>query len=133
MIRTRRLLPPSPRRGLPEPVVPMINVVFLLLIFFLMTAQFTPQPPLDIVPPTAETDPTAQSGTPLFLGRDGTLAYRDLRGDAALATALQAARTTPTLDLHVDAAAPAADLAQLLSDIRAQWPGPVRLITRASP
>ena len=133
MIGARRLLPPSPRRVMPEPVVPMINVVFLLLIFFLMTAQFTPPPPVEITPPVAVTDPAAQTGTPLFLGRDGTLAYLDQRGASALEAALQAAQGTPALDLHVDAAAPATDLAQLLSDIRAHWPGPVRLITQATP
>lgn len=32
------------RRSRPESVVPMINIVFLLLIFFLMTAQIAPPP-----------------------------------------------------------------------------------------
>lgn len=133
MIRSRRLLPPATRRVMPEPVVPMINVVFLLLIFFLMTARFASPPPLDVTPPVALADPTAQGGVPLYLGRDGTLAYLDLRGSAALAAALQAAQAAPALDLHVDAAAPATDLAQLLTQIGQHWPGAVRLITQATP
>ena len=40
--------PHTPR----ESVVPMINVVFLLLIFFLMTAQITAPTPVEVTPPS---------------------------------------------------------------------------------
>ncbi|MGR3522560.1 MAG: biopolymer transporter ExbD, partial [Paracoccus sp. (in: a-proteobacteria)] len=34
----------------------MINVVFLLLIFFLLTAQIAPAPPFDVTPPDSRSD-----------------------------------------------------------------------------
>ncbi|NHX27772.1 biopolymer transporter ExbD, partial [Escherichia coli] len=43
--------PQHPRRDRGENIVPMINVVFLLLIFFLMTAQIGPPAPIDVTPP----------------------------------------------------------------------------------
>ena len=51
--------PDPPRRKPPESIVPMINVVFLLLIFFLMTAQIAPPDPFEINPPDS-----AQAGDP---------------------------------------------------------------------
>lgn len=130
MIRRRAgFLPDTARRVMPEPVVPMINVVFLLLIFFLMTAQFIPPPPVEVTPPEADAAPQAAPGARLYLDRDGTLAFNDLRGDAALAAAI----TAPTLDIHADAQAPANVLAQLLSQLGQHEGGEVRLITQGAP
>lgn len=42
---------PPKRRPRAESIVPMINVVFLLLIFFLMTAQIAPPDPFEVAPP----------------------------------------------------------------------------------
>jgi biopolymer transport protein ExbD len=47
------LRPPEPPRR-PEPVLPMVNLVFLLLVFFLMVATLAPPPPVAIEPPRAE-------------------------------------------------------------------------------
>lgn len=109
-------------------IVPMINVVFLLLVFFLMTASLTPPPPLAITAPTAETprgDP--QPGT-LYIGADGSLVFDGALGDAALA-ALAAARRDGPLPIMADAAYPAADLARLLPRLAALGVGDIRLIT----
>ena len=45
--------PRRPARPARENIVPMINVVFLLLVFFVMTAQIAPPDPFDIAPPEA--------------------------------------------------------------------------------
>ena len=45
-----------PRRSPPESVVPMINVVFLLLIFFLISAQISPPDPFETRLPVAQSD-----------------------------------------------------------------------------
>jgi biopolymer transport protein ExbD len=109
-------------------IVPMINVVFLLLVFFLMTASLTPPPPLAITAPTADTpriDP--QPGT-LHIGADGMLAYGDAMGDAVLA-ALARRPAEGALPILADAAYPAADLARLLPELAALGITEIRLIT----
>ena len=40
-----RLAPPSSKRSKPEPTIALINIVFLMLIFFIVAAQIAP--PLD--------------------------------------------------------------------------------------
>ena len=71
-----------------EAIVPMINVVFLLLIFFLMTATIAPPDPLDVVPPEAGADPANPTERVLHLGAEGAMAYGAERGEAALAAAI---------------------------------------------
>lgn len=75
------------RRAPAEAMVPMINIVFLLLIFFLLSATIAPPDPFDVTLPGA----TAQDGADtsgrmvLHVSADGEMAYGDLRGDAAIA------------------------------------------------
>ena len=54
--------PRNPRMAQDRAIVPMINVVFLLLVFFLMTASLTPPPPREITAPVAPHAP-ARSAT----------------------------------------------------------------------
>ena len=102
----------------------MINVVFLLLIFFLISARMTPPDPFAITPPHAQAEAEALGDFALFVSADGQLGYRDTLGDGALVS-LAVARSAhcattdcvaipPRLTLRADAALPAARLAQLL-------------------
>ncbi len=68
-----------PRR---ESVVPMINVVFLLLIFFLMTAQISPPEPFEVNPPESSAKAPADGDRILYVSAEGELAYGDLRGES---------------------------------------------------
>lgn len=110
---------PKPRRP-SEPALPMINVVFLLLIFFLMSAQIAPPPLLAVTPPRTEAPneakPEARAEHTLYLGAKGEIAFGPLSGDAVWA----ALRDLPqaegaTLHIRADAALPADDLARALS------------------
>ena len=69
---------PPRRRG--EGVLPMINVVFLLLIFFLMTATLAPPEPFEIVLPTAEGANTDADDLVLYMSADAELAFGTTRG-----------------------------------------------------
>ncbi len=104
------LAPPTRRRTAPEPVVAMINVVFLLLIFFLMTAQIGAPAPFEIVLPRAKGGDPERAVT-LYLSAGGELAFHDLRGEAALR---DAATHTP-LTVQADARLPAQRLAKVLA------------------
>lgn len=107
--------PPRPARG--ENIVPMINIVFLLLIFFLLTATIAPPDLFPVTPPEAE-GVTAQlpPGTPLHVSADGALALGPLRDEEALAAL--AGHGVP-LVLRADAALPGSELASLLTRLSA--------------
>lgn len=99
-----------PPRG--EPIVPMINVVFLLLVFFLMTAQITPPDPFEVTAPTGAGADAVTGDTPLFVGAEGQMAYADARGQDVFAALAARPRGAP-LPVRIDAAAPAVVLARL--------------------
>ncbi|MBN2761331.1 MAG: biopolymer transporter ExbD [Rhodobacteraceae bacterium] len=117
--------PPSRPRGPRESVVPMINVVFLLLIFFLMSAQIAPPDPVDIMPPSvALADrPAPTDMQVLWLGGEGVLLTAD--GLAPDMGALGSA-----VSLRADADAPAADLARVLRDLASAGVREVTLVAR---
>lgn len=121
----------TPRRRRPaESIVPMINVVFLLLVFFLMTATIAPPEPLEITPPGAEVGAEVQAGAVLLAAADGTLVFGAARGEAALVAATAAAREADgTLALRADAALEGAALARLLARIAAGGVERVDLVT----
>ncbi|MFX0546035.1 ExbD/TolR family protein [Roseovarius sp. S1116L3] len=131
-----------PRRKPSDSIVPMINVVFLLLIFFLMTAQIAPPFPIDVSPPTAqEAGAPAEADLTLYLSADGALAFEDATGPAAL-RALARARepicaggpwpctdTAPPLILRADGSASGAALARLMGQLAEAGFAQVQLVT----
>lgn len=109
-------LPRRARRGDPG-IVPMINVVFLLLIFFLMNATLTPGASSDIDLPLSATATAAEPEAALVLGADGGLAWGAARDDAAI-DAIAAATAAGRLDrvmIRADATAEGAALARLMT------------------
>lgn len=126
-MRRRALIAPRARRSAREPVVPMINVVFLLLIFFLMTAQIVPPAPFDLTLPNASGDEdTGQKA--LYISASGEIAYDTFRGEAALAQAVAATADSP-LRLYADATLPAATLAKVLAQLTALGATGVEIVT----
>ena len=106
-----------------ESIVPMINVVFLLLVFFLMAATIAPPDPFATEPPVAEAGVAADRGDVLFVGAGGDLAYGDVRGDAVFGTVLPGA---PLL-VRADARLAASDLAAVLARLSAAGISEIRL------
>lgn len=107
----------TPRRSPPESVVPMINVVFLLLVFFLMTSSLTPPEPIAVQPPTATGAQAERRANVLFIGSDGTLAFEAARGEAAV-TAF-AAVAGEAAQLRADGGVEAAVVARVLKQLAA--------------
>jgi len=110
--------PPRPARRARENIVPMINVVFLLLIFFLMTAQITPPEPFDVTPPGSTSDAPADAPATLFVSANGTLAFHEVKGDAVFAALANLDKSDP-LQIRADATLKAVDLARLLPKLAA--------------
>jgi biopolymer transport protein ExbD len=105
-----RIARPARPRRLHESVVPMINVVFLLLVFLMITADLAPPPPLPVEPPRAAAGPPPPGAVEVTAAADGTLAMGALRGAAVLA----ALPPDGGVLLRADAGMPAAELARLL-------------------
>lgn len=119
--------PLTPRRQIRESVVPMINVVFLLLIFFLMSAQIAPPDPVSITPPMAQyTDQPLTAGDRVaWLDAEGLLYAQGVTGAQALS--VLSADPGPLI-LRADAAMPAALFARVLHELGAAGLDDVTLV-----
>ncbi|MFD2112003.1 ExbD/TolR family protein [Thiorhodococcus fuscus] len=73
----------SERTGNDEQLIPLINVIFLMLIFFMLSGRIAPSDPFEIEPPVSTEAPQAQAPEPrqrtLLIGADGA---RALDGEA---------------------------------------------------
>ena len=108
---------PPQRKPQGESIVPMINVVFLLLIFFLMTAQIAPPEPFEVAPPTAQKAAGTAADQVIYLSDKGVLQFQDSQGVAAIA-ALTPHGAKPTLILRADGGAKGHRLAGVMADLR---------------
>lgn len=127
------------RRTPPESIVPMINVVFLLLIFFLMTAQIAPPEPFEVTPPTVQEGDPATGSFTLFLGADGTLGFREHTDTQTVLSALQQERqafcraqlecVSPDLTLRADSGVDGRILAGILKQLGGAGFASVELVT----
>lgn len=112
------------RRDRPDSVVPMINVAFLLLIFFLMTAVIAPPDPVDVTPPAADGESADPREGTLFVLADGVLVLGSLRGEAVFG-ALPEGR----LRIRADAGLEGAELARLLARLARSGIAEIDLVT----
>jgi biopolymer transport protein ExbD len=118
--------PEPPRRQ--EPVLPMVNLVFLLLVFFLMVATLAPPAPVPVEPPrVAGAEAADGRGARLHLDAQGVPHFEAATGEAALAAARAAAAEGP-LVLRADRRAPGHALAAALAAL-----GPAQVILLVEP
>ncbi|MDF1727893.1 MAG: biopolymer transporter ExbD [Sulfitobacter sp.] len=110
---------PRPK-GHSEPALPMINVVFLLLIFFLMSAQIVAPPPFEVTPPEAQAGRALAEDLRLQVSATGALALGEAT-DASVWSALAEVenRADRKLLIRADAALPASQLAALMARLSA--------------
>jgi len=93
----------------------MINIVFLLLIFFLMTATLKPPSPFAVDPPESRSILAAEANPTLYLAADGRTVYAGAEGDAAFeAIAAGLAALDGPLVVRADRALPAQAMAAVL-------------------
>ena len=88
-----RLAQQKAKRSAEENIIPLINIVFLLLIFFLLAGTLAPRPPFELEPVAAVQDPNVDvpQGA-LFISASGAMYYEgrvvtpdELRGTVQLA------------------------------------------------
>ena len=76
------------RRSSDASLIPMINVVFLLLIFFLLAAQMRTPDPLEVSAPVSISEMVSDGELTLFIGADGQMKFGDISGPEQLEQAL---------------------------------------------
>ncbi|MFW6076109.1 MAG: biopolymer transporter ExbD [Hyphomicrobiales bacterium] len=88
-------LPPQPSGSPVEPTLALINVVFLLLLFFVVTGTIVYQHDRSILPPTSLLlNPGKAPIDAVYIDAEGTLSFRGQpQGAAEIARALRAAQT----------------------------------------
>ncbi len=94
----------------------MINVVFLLLIFFLMSATLAPTPALDVTPGTAEAEVAPPVEGVLLIDAEGAMAYGAITGEAVFPAIASRGGEDP-LPIRADARLPAVTLARILGEL----------------
>ena len=89
-------------------LTPVIDVVFMLLIFFIMTTTFS-KPVLDVILPASETaEDAGRKGAELVISvkADGTVHHQDRQLNKEELTAVLETRPEALLNLYVDEKAP---------------------------
>ncbi|MGF1503025.1 MAG: ExbD/TolR family protein [Paracoccaceae bacterium] len=120
-----------PPRARADSIVPMINIVFLLLIFFLITAASARPVPFPVAPPGSVAEDRADTRRVLFIAADGRLGYGEDRGDAVyarLAEEAAAEESSRPLLVRADRQLPGAELARVLTRLGQAGIARVRLV-----
>lgn len=118
-------LAPTPRPRA-ESTIALINVVFLMLIFFLVAGQIAAPLDRDVQLIAADKDMAPVPDDALILHADGRITWRGAPADAA---SFAAAHPEGALRLLPDRDVPARDLIALALELRAAGSQEVRLVT----
>lgn len=85
-----------------ESVVPLINIVFLLLIFFMVAGELAAPAPFPLEPPQSSSDLASETrDTELFVGADGRLSLDG--ADVTEGTLVAALGATPPEQVRIAA------------------------------
>lgn len=127
-------LPPIPRRATnaEDNVLPLINVVFLLLIFFMVSGTLIQEPPFALTPPTTRhAEPLDSRQEYLAIGADGRLAWMGeaIQPDALADRLSRRERPDAPLQVRADRRLEARSLTELLAELRAGGVARIQLLT----
>ncbi len=128
-----RFEPPRPRND-EERILPLINVVFLLLIFFMLAGRLAASDPFEIAPPrSASEGPVATQDLLVLVGADGRLALDGEVLDEAALEAAVAERLSKDGDARVrlkaDGRAEATDVVAVMELLRGAGVERLKLLT----
>lgn len=99
-----------------EWVLQFINIVFLILLFFLVNATIQAPPPQDISPPVSiRSEVTAPPAGALFIDRTGTLFWKDAPTTIQKVTSGSGAKPSA---LYADKALPARALVRVITELQ---------------
>lgn len=119
----------GPARRKAEPTVALINVVFLMLVFFLVAGQISASFERDLRLVDAETRPAAAPDDALAVLADGRTLWRGAETTPEHFAAAQLGATGGELRLMPDRALPAGQLLEIAARLRAAGATQVRIVT----
>ncbi len=117
-----------------DAVMPLINIVFLLLIFFMIAGKLSSSDPFEISPPSSVSGENDAAGElTLLVGSAGELA---LDGEVMTETELKAAladrlqgNLEPVMRLKADGGSKATDIIRIMEIVRDAGVGEMNLLT----
>ena len=118
-------LPRPQRRVRGAAILPLINVVFLLLMFIVLAGIVRSPDPFAITPPQASEGEQAEqpdADQTIFVSPSGEVRFRDAMGESAVLeviTALAAQEELSAVTLRADAGTSAARIVKLVEGLRA--------------
>lgn len=138
-----KLVRPNQRVQRDDHLIPLINVIFLMLIFFMAVGRMTPAEPIEVEPPVSTQDLEAETRDKvLVIGADGRMAIgteivsrETLRArlSAWQGTAVGSGTQAPLeLTLKADASITSGLLRETLDLLEAEGIERVRLLTLAA-
>ncbi len=138
-----KLVRPNQRVQRDDHLIPLINVIFLMLIFFMVVGRMTPAEPIEVEPPVSTQDLEAETRDKvLVIGADGRMAIgteivsrETLRArlSAWQGTAAGSGTQAPLeLTLKADASITSGLLRETLDLLEAEGIERVRLLTLAA-
>lgn len=120
---------PRPQRRKPEPTIALINIVFLLLVFFMIAGQISP--PLDDTVSLVRTTELGSRQPPdaAVINADGRVFYRGKEVAPADYPALIESSPDKSVRLIPDRDLPATILVGIVRDFGQQGAGPIWVVT----
>lgn len=120
-----------------EMILPLINVVFLLLIFLMLMGRVSERPALDIDPAKSAQAEEHQQSLTLYVDAEGNMQFRSLlekdeilsalKAEFALAEVESSANEKPEISIRADADADLSKVIYLAREIQAISKGTLKL------
>ena len=105
-----------PSRVKKESIIPMVNVIFLLLIFFLMTSSFIVPDPFDLNKPYADSSNKVSTEERMYISKTGKIFISDKINENAWRYLEQ--NIPEELLLIIDSSFPAKDLLDISEKLK---------------
>lgn len=126
-------LPKTPHRNHGDPIIPLINVIFLLIIFFMVAGSIRPPLALDVQAPESTSEGAAESAPAIVVDRDGRVGIGAAVLDNATLAEWLRGNAIPgegAIAVAADQATPAEKLLDVLDALKAHTSRPVTLTVR---
>jgi len=126
-------VPVSSGKRIDEKIIPMINIVFLLLMFFIIAGSLSEMSHEEVVPPRSSSDtPPASTDIDWILARDGTIILRHKQlslQQLAILVADEGGKLPSYVTLRADANTPSGKLLPLMDLMRDYGVKRISLVT----